>query len=216
MSRILQIVLIAGALTAVSCTVPAATGPGPDPTPAHDIEVACEVDETCEATASTPDSTLVVETPAGSAGVITIDVNDGSPLDCSGYEEINPDTYTVDVTAPDRPKSVSIVIPAALVPDEPFAELQIFACFGSPTPFTAFDPAGIEGDPLWWLSWFIPGLATMDAEVIDGEYVGLLPRCYDGPFAPEVSVPCVSERSVDEDGNVTLVTKAAPGDPRYR
>src|SRR6476646_9518100 len=83
----------AAALTASACTPP------PTP-PAHDVVETCVPGDTCQASITTPESSLLVTTEEGGAGQVTIDVNDGVPLDCSGilappfYVPVNPNTYT--------------------------------------------------------------------------------------------------------------------------
>ena len=178
--------LLAGASIAVAlgaCTPPD-TGPPPTTIPPHDVIVDCVEGEDCDATATTPESSLLIETVGGGSGQITIDVNEGAELDCTGildepfYVEVNPNTYTFNSTNGVE-KLITITTPDAdvvldAVPGASKWSLQV--CFGSLEPFTSLKGKWNGGGGL-------PFTGPAELDPATNEYVGLLPPCI-GSFAP--------------------------------
>jgi len=209
-------VVLAGGLVAAAALVASACTPPPTPPPAHDVIEDCVPGETCEATATTPESSIVVTTEEGGAGQVTIDINDGVPLDCTGildppfYVPVNPNTYTIDATN-GAAKTVTITTPNAdeildAVPSASKWSLQV--CFGAPVPFLSLTSS--------WSASGIPFTAPATLDPVSGEYVGLLPPCLDSPRPVTIGAPCVSARSLDSAGTASITAKLLPGDPRTK
>jgi hypothetical protein len=214
--RPLRAAALAIGLVAAAALIASACGEPPPTPPAHDVIEDCVPGETCEATATTPESSLLVTTEEGGAGQVTIDINDGVPLDCSGilnppfYVPVNPNTYTIDATN-GAAKTVTITTPNAdvILDAVPHAnKWSLGVCFGSPVPFLSLTSQ--------WGGSGIPFTAPATLDPVSGEYVGLLPPCLGSPFPVTIGAPCVSARSLDSAGTGTITAKLLPGDPRTK
>ena len=209
--RWLAICLGAFALILVAACSPDASGPPADP---NTTTVACPSGQACDATVTAPGSSIHVTSPAGSTAVLTIGVNNGKPLDCPDYDEVNPNLYVLNVSAPDRTKEVTITIDKSVIDAVPNFHLfpDILQCYGSPNEFKA-------------LSFSSPFYANAPLNPATGEYEGILPFC---PPVIQMFIdpPCVeSVTRLDDgdpnngsthDGDVQITSLLPAGDPRMK
>ncbi|MGH2839896.1 MAG: hypothetical protein ACRDKY_03620 [Solirubrobacteraceae bacterium] len=121
------------------------------------------------------------------AGLLTTSLV--SPLDCAGYAERSPDTFTLDAPL-NRPKLATLTYSSATRPVTGQDPLEV--CFGAPVPFE------------------VRAKTLLTTTIIDGQlfYVGRLANCTGAPVAP-----CVTDRN---NQTRTIELLMAPGDPHLR
>ncbi len=169
----------------------------------YTTSVTCPPGQSCSASSSTPTSTLTVNAPPNAtSNTLTISVDEGTTLACTGYGSQDPNWYGFQTSTTGEKTITYRVVPAS-------ADHRVLAafnfCLGAPYEFTS--KSGAPAPP---------------GTLPDGSsgFIGLVPNC---PVTP--AGPCVLSRtSVPDSGSPTgfdAVLKVRfpaglPGDPYGR
>lgn len=154
----------------------------------------CSSNPSCQTTTSTSQSTLTVSS-SGSGNTLSITVDPGTPLTCSGYTSQDPNWYSFLSSQTSTGKVVTYTV-------VPSNTGEVDFCLGAPYDFITNQ-----------------GTMAPPGTLPDGSsgYIGLLPECFQSS-----SGPCVDSRTETPDSNsvtgydVTLKVvfpAGLPGDP---
>jgi hypothetical protein len=172
---------------------------------------ACTANTPCTANAGNAAGNSQIVAAPGAPGTLveSVNANNGTPLNCTGYTSADPNTYAFFTTT-DRGKVGTITIDTPLTPLGSQTISQYLAaqdiCFGAPFDFT------VKGG----------GLAA-PGTLPDGSagFIGLLPDCpvAGGPCHDRSSDMAVADPNSPIGYDIVLVAdvpKGLPGDPMWR
>jgi hypothetical protein len=185
-------------LIGVSLTAAGACAATPSAKPTAKV-VNCTDGQACSVAISSSDGTTEkVDEDPGSPGTVSLSVDSGPSLDCSGYEGIDVHTFDLNDNTGDRQKTLTLTIPWDGKVNADVDPLEI--CFGSPNKFYVATDEPAPFNP------------------VTNEYEGLLWACkYDTPQSTDpINAPCLVPTTLPATGPITLQAVLPPGDPRTK
>jgi len=195
-------------LTASSANLPSATS---KPFDESSTSAICAQDTTCQTSLSTTESDFEVTASADAskpnAGTLSESVNVGTPLQCPGYIQEDPNSWEFSMTSVNRSKTIVNTIKVPLLPlsgplDAILNATQ--ACFGAVTEFTTKS-----------------GAPAAPATLPDGTpgFIGLLPDCTGAHGPCVVSRKSILDLSSGIGFDIVMtvyIPEGFAGDPHFR
>jgi hypothetical protein len=162
----------------------------------------CPANEACDATLNSGSNKFSIRSATGGAGNLTLAFGSTLSVDCSslGHQAVMSDTALFNITATDREKIASLIVPRRDVPGGDVANLDL--CFGAPYDFEGAAPA-LQST----FDWDGDGTVAADETL----YVGLLPDC-----ANAEDHTCVFNRDRVQRNDGIIEARLRAGDPGMR